>query len=77
LTFAEKVQVTLILHWIITMPLPPNQVTRTDFVQPTVSTILSEIGGSLGLWLGLGAVQAAQLLVQLGLILANRLRGTA
>ena len=33
-------------------------ISRTDFLQPTLSSVLSEIGGSLGLWMGLGALQA-------------------
>ena len=33
-------------------------ISRTDFLQPTLSSVLSEIGGSLGLWLGLGTLQA-------------------
>ena len=34
------------------------EMTKTDFIQPTLSTVLSDVGGSLGLWLGLGALQA-------------------
>ena len=33
-------------------------------VQPKVSTIVSLIGGNLGLWLGLGALQILQTLQQ-------------
>jgi hypothetical protein len=41
---------------------PSVQVTTTDFVKPTLSSFLSAVGGSVGLWLGLGAVQAAEIL---------------
>ena len=53
--------------------LPEMTVTITDFVKPTISSMLSEVffhpikinslkvGGSMGLWLGLGVVQAIQL----------------
>ena len=34
--------------------------TRTDFVTPTFSSLLSAFGGALGLWLGLGVVQLVQ-----------------
>ena len=50
------------------------ELTETDFIKPTLSTILSEVGGSLGLWLGLGALQAVELLVNNSLILVNRIR---
>jgi hypothetical protein len=39
------------------------QVTTTDFVKPSLSTFLSDVGGSVGLWLGLGVVQAGQLVI--------------
>ena len=53
------------------------QVTRTDMMRPSVSSFLSEVknffcknfdfcqkkvGGSVGLWLGLGVLQAAEIL---------------
>jgi hypothetical protein len=40
---------------------PTVQVTTTDFVLPAISTFLSDLVGSLGLWLGLGVVQALEL----------------
>jgi hypothetical protein len=40
------------------------QVTTTDFVQLNLSTFLSDVGGSVGLWLGLGVVQALQLFMK-------------
>jgi hypothetical protein len=40
---------------------PSVQVTMTDFVKPTLSSFLSDVGGSVGLWLGLGALQAAEI----------------
>jgi hypothetical protein len=39
------------------------QVTTTNFLKPTLSTFLSDVGGSVGLWLGLGVVQAVQLVI--------------
>jgi hypothetical protein len=41
---------------------PSVQVTTTDFVKPTLSSFLSAVGGSVGLWLGLGALQAVEIL---------------
>ena len=39
------------------------KVTTTDFLPFHLSTLLSDLGGSMGLWLGLGVVQAGQLLI--------------
>ena len=33
---------------------------KTDFVSPSLSLILSQFGGALGLWLGLGVTQLVQ-----------------
>ena len=41
------------------------QVTTTDFVTPPVSSFLSEVGGSMGLWLGLGVLQALEMVLTL------------
>ena len=49
----------------------------TDFVRPTLSSILSDVGGSLGLWLGLGALQALEICAQNVLLLVKRLRWDA
>ena len=49
------------------------EMTTTDFIYPTVSSVLSDVGGSLGLWLGLGALQALDLLVKNFLLFANRI----
>ena len=49
------------------------EMTTTDFIYPTVSSVLSDVGGSLGLWLGLGALQALDLLVKNFFLLANRI----
>ena len=37
--------------------------TTTDFVKPTLSSFLSDVGGSAGLWLGLGVAQAVELVL--------------
>jgi hypothetical protein len=42
---------------------PKVQVTTTDMVKLPLSTFLSDVGGSLGLWLGLGVVQAVTMLI--------------
>jgi hypothetical protein len=42
---------------------PKVLVTTTDFVKPTLSMFLSDVGGSLGLWLGLGAVQTIEMVI--------------
>jgi hypothetical protein len=38
-------------------------VTRTDFPEFRLASFLSEVGGSMGLWLGLGMVQALELVI--------------
>ena len=40
------------------------EVIKTDFVGFSLATFLANTGGSLGLWLGLGLLQLAQILVQ-------------
>ena len=39
------------------------QVTTTFLMGPTLSSFLSSVGGSMGLWLGLGVVQAVELVI--------------
>ena len=34
--------------------------TKTDFVNPSFSSLMSSFGGALGLWLGLGIIQLVQ-----------------
>ena len=38
-------------------------VTRTDFPEFSLASFLSEVGGSMGLWLGLGMVQVMELVI--------------
>ena len=40
------------------------QITKTQFVQFNLWSFLSDIGGSLGLWLGLGIVQLGEIILQ-------------
>ena len=42
------------------------EVSKTEFVKFSLATFLANTGGSLGLWLGLGLLQLAQILVQQG-----------
>ena len=39
-----------------------------------VNVIPSKVGGSLGLWLGLGALQASELIVNFTMILVEKIR---
>ena len=48
--------------------------TITELETPSVSELLSAIGGSIGLWLGLGAFQAIEILSKLFLALAEKVR---
>ena len=40
---------------------------KTDFVSPSLSLILSQFGGALGLWLGLGVIQLFQVKISPGM----------
>ena len=42
------------------------EVTKTDFMDFSLSIFLANIGGSLGLWLGLGVLQLGQVVIQGG-----------
>ena len=38
-------------------------VTKTDFLTFSLASFLSEVGGSMGMWLGMGMVQAMELVI--------------
>ena len=52
--------------------LPRVEVTTTELVRPLFSALLADLGGSVGLWLGLGVLQA----IQLGAACLRNLPGT-
>ena len=48
--------------------------TITELESPSVSELLSEIGGSIGLWLGLGVFQAIEILSKVLVALADKVK---
>ena len=48
--------------------------TITELETPSISELLSSIGGSIGLWLGLGAFQAIEVLFRNFVALADKVR---
>ena len=48
--------------------------TITELETPSVSELLSAIGGSIGLWLGLGVFQAIEILSKVLLVLADKVK---
>ena len=52
------------------------QMTITEMETPSISELLSAVGGSVGLWLGIGAFQAIEILSHIFLPLTNRIRKT-
>ena len=50
------------------------QMTITEMETPSISGLLSAVGGSIGLWLGIGVLQAIELLTSLFLALFDRVR---
>ena len=52
------------------------QMTITEMETPSISGLLSAVGGSIGLWLGIGVFQAIEILSHILLPLTNRIRRT-
>ena len=52
------------------------QMTITEMETPSISGLLSAVGGSIGLWLGIGVFQAIEILSHIFLPLTNRIRKT-
>ena len=50
------------------------QMTITEMETPSISGLLSAIGGSIGLWLGIGVLQAIEVLTSMFLALFDRVR---
>jgi hypothetical protein len=50
-------------------------VTTTDFVQFSIVTFLSDTGGAMGLWLGLGIIQFLELIVKFGSMIILKMSG--
>ena len=67
LSFSKKV--TIASSFYVQIPM-----TITELETPSVSELLSSIGGSIGLWLGLGAFQAIEILSRIFVALANKVR---
>ena len=67
LSFSKKVTIMSSFYVQISM-------TITELETPSVSELLSSIGGSIGLWLGLGAFQAIKVLSRIFVALADKVR---
>ena len=70
LSFSEKV----ILSFCDLFNYVQISMTITELETPSVSELLSSIGGSIGLWLGLGAFQAIEVLSRIFVALADKVR---
>ena len=48
------------MSYIDIAPTSMIQVSTTDFISPTLTTIVSDFGGAMGIWLGMGVTQLIQ-----------------
>ena len=78
LSFSEKVTILLSIFWesdnYVILMCVQISITITELETPSISELLSSIGGSIGLWLGLGAFQAIEILSRIFVALANKVR---
>ena len=76
LSFSEKVTILSFSKKVTIMSSFYVQISMTinELETPSVSELLSSIGGSIGLWLGLGAFQAIEILSRIFVALANKVR---
>ena len=49
-------------NWIDLLPAPRVLVTKTEFENTSVSSLLAKCGGSMGFWLGIGVIQLLEVL---------------
>ena len=52
------------------------QVSTTDFISPTLTTVVSDFGGAMGIWLGMGVSQLIHHSVDFITAIVGKLLGT-